>query len=217
MTKEVTTIKLSKSTKLVTASPYGWFYSEGNSINSLHNLAHNTLAIIIPNADFYIEVKLNGSKFKKDTTLQKIYSNYCQKFRIKNIFAQNPLLSAAFSVECQTKKNMTLNEFVEKTTVKNERFLTRPQIYCKDGFYMSVQGSDGHYCSPRKVSDYYLSMEIGFPSATETDLLEYAEDAEDENTPTDTVYGYVPVEIIQSVIDKHGGIDLEKTFASEAV
>ena len=30
--------------------------------------------------------------------------------------------------------------------------------------------------------------------------------AEDRERPTDTVYGYVPVEIVERVIEKHGGI-----------
>ena len=33
--------------------------------------------------------------------------------------------------------------------------------------------------------------------------------AEDEYKPTDTVYGYVPMEIVEQLIKKHGGIDFE--------
>jgi hypothetical protein len=103
---------------------------------------------------------------------------------------------------------MTLQEFV-KQTAQNDRFVIRPQIICKDGFKMSVQGSEGHYCSPRETQDWYNEMEIGYPSAKEDDLLPFAE--QDEN-PTETVYGYVPCEIIEKVIEKHGGIDEAETF-----
>jgi hypothetical protein len=41
--------------------------------------------------------------------------------------------------------------------------------------------------------------------------------AEDRDNPTETVYGYVDAEIIQEVIDKHGGIDIEKTMGYDKV
>jgi len=80
-------IKISKNVEIVTASPYGWFYSDGRSITSLHNLTHNELAIVVPGQDFYISIKLTGTRFKKEKTLLKIYASYCEKFNIKNIFA----------------------------------------------------------------------------------------------------------------------------------
>lgn len=86
MSKKVTTIEISKTTQLVTASPYGWFYNEGKSIKNLHNLVHNTLAIIIPDADCHLQIKLSGTQFKKEATLLKLYSAACKKFNIKNIF-----------------------------------------------------------------------------------------------------------------------------------
>ena len=103
---------------------------------------------------------------------------------------------------------MNLNEFVKETFTDTE-FVMRPQIVCKDGFKMSVQGSIGHYCSPRMNLDSYFRMEIGYPSEPEESILEFAED---KDSPTDTVYGFVPCEIIQALIDKHGGIDVKKTF-----
>lgn len=45
-------------------------------------------------------------------------------------------------------------------------------------------------------------MELGFPSAADDLITDYAED----NSYTDTVYGYVPVEIVDKLIEKHGGI-----------
>jgi len=106
---------------------------------------------------------------------------------------------------------MDLAQFV-KATYKPNSYDTcfRKRIYCKDGFNMSVQGSSGHYCTPRKTQDWYMAMEIGYPSDKQDLLMEYAEQ---EGNPTDTVYGYVPVDIIQEVINNHGGIDVDKTFS----
>lgn len=104
---------------------------------------------------------------------------------------------------------MNLQEFIKETFDSEKIYFNRPRIYCKDGFNMSVQGSEGHYCSPRSNQDYYYSMEIGFPSSEEECILEFAEEP---SKPTDTVYGWVPTDLIQILINKHGGIDLQKTF-----
>lgn len=112
---------------------------------------------------------------------------------------------------------MTLDDFIIVTSLYGKVESTfdhcfRPQIVCADGFKMSVQGSLGHYCNPRKTSTYYDSMEIGYPSAIEPELLDYAEDSD---RPTDTVYGYVPIAIIRTVILKHGGINTKDTFKTK--
>lgn len=112
---------------------------------------------------------------------------------------------------------MNLNEFTRATYQEPTDafgFYTRPRIHCKDGFIFSVQGSDGHYCSPRTNSKEFSAMEIGYPNQVEELILDFAED---RDNPTETVYGYVDVEIIQEVIDKHGGIDEEKTMGYDKV
>ena len=80
----------------------------------------------------------------------------------------------------------------------------RPRLYCNDGYSISVQASSFHCCRPRLDGiQNYESVELGFPS-TEYELInDYAEDDSDY---TKTVYGYVPVEIIEELINKHGGI-----------
>lgn len=104
---------------------------------------------------------------------------------------------------------MTLEKFVSITFEGLGEYENRNSIVCKDGFNMSVQGSKTHYCSPRENLSMYASMEIGYPSKLEELILPFAEC---KNSPTQTVYGWVDVDIIQSVIDKHGGIDIYKTF-----
>jgi len=88
--------------------------------------------------------------------------------------------------------------------------VVRPTIVCGDGFSMSVQASKTHYCTPRESMrnpngcKSYRTLEVGFPSEVVEDFMPYAEDP---GRPTRTVYAYVPIEIIESVIQQHGGID----------
>ena len=103
---------------------------------------------------------------------------------------------------------MNLNEFT-RATYKTDRFYTRPRIHCNDGFNFSVQGGEGNYSTPRKNDKEFMAMEIGFPSEVEELILDFAEDREN---PTDTVYGWVDNDIIQQIIDNHGGIDVDKTL-----
>jgi hypothetical protein len=83
------------------------------------------------------------------------------------------------------------------------------QVTCNSGLTMSIQASEGHYCSPRKTLPYsnYTAFEIGFPSEKVELFMPYVED---ENNPTDTVYTHVPINVIEEVISKHGGIKEEK-------
>ena len=77
-------------------------------------------------------------------------------------------------------------------------------IVCKDGFTMSVQAHEGAYCTPRiDFAENYTAVEVGFPSQEEELLMNWAETPQ---TPTDTVYGWVPRSVIALVIAKHGGI-----------
>ena len=74
---------------------------------------------------------------------------------------------------------------------------------CADGFTMSVQAGQNSYSSPRTDAGPYTAAEVGFPSEPESLLTSYAED---HQKPTDTVYGWVPRQVIINVIAKHGGM-----------
>ena len=76
-------------------------------------------------------------------------------------------------------------------------------IECADGFTMSVQASETNYSMPRTDTGPYVEAEVGFPSERESLLMRYAEDSKQ---PTNTVYGYVPRQVIINVIAKHGGM-----------
>ena len=78
-----------------------------------------------------------------------------------------------------------------------------PRIECVDGFNISVQASEGHYCSPRENKAWaYNSVELGYPSEMDDLISDFAEDSE----TTETVFGYVPIDIVNKLIEKHGGI-----------
>lgn len=82
--------------------------------------------------------------------------------------------------------------------------MPKKRILCADGFSMSVQASDFHYCHPRVSGlGFYSEYEVGFPSAEEPLLTPYAEEP---SALTATVYSYVPVRVIVDVIAKHGGV-----------
>ena len=96
---------------------------------------------------------------------------------------------------------MTINEFLQETNYFG--YGGRPRVHCADGFSVSVQASQFHYCRPRiDNADKYEAVELGYPSAADDLITDYAEDC----AYTDTVYGYVPVEIVHKLIEKHGGI-----------
>lgn len=110
--------------------------------------------------------------------------------------------------------------------------VVRQRLVCNDGFTISVQANEYAYCTPRisqglidgklycrnafgfdgKIEEGftkkfipYTKVELGYPSQVEPDILPYAEDSDN---PTNTVYGYVPIEIVDAVVKKHGGINV---------
>lgn len=112
---------------------------------------------------------------------------------------------------------MTLKEFFKETYPHGKediakRFYIRPRICCNDGFSFSVQANEGAYCAPRRMvedeNETYYEAEIGYPSEVEPLIIEFAEGTD----YTNTVYPYVPTNIIEQVLEKHGGIDIYKTF-----
>jgi hypothetical protein len=107
---------------------------------------------------------------------------------------------------------MNVNEYLEATRhvaqvmtgILGGEFLSvRPRIVCVDGLSFSVQAGIALYCAPRESRGPYSSVEIGFPSDVIPEIMEWAETPA---TPLETVYGWVPVEVVDAVIAAHGGI-----------
>lgn len=95
------------------------------------------------------------------------------------------------------KITMNLRKFLSRPS-----FWNRPRIICADGFSLSVQASDFHYCVPQDSYGPWTHVEIGFPSDIPEGIMEYAEKPEN---PTETVYKRVPIELVEALIEKHGG------------
>jgi hypothetical protein len=92
-----------------------------------------------------------------------------------------------------------LKETFEQFKLDPKRFhLIRKPIVCNDGFKISVQGSEYHYCTPRQNVAVYTDVECGFPSEPEELLIPYAE--ANENL-TETVYPFTPIEIVEEVMN----------------
>lgn len=115
-------------------------------------------------------------------------------------------------------RDMTLSEFIivtskerahEGLTSDLKYTETKPRIYCNDGFNLSVQAGIGMYSTPRKTAKSYSTVEVGFPSEPDEMLASYAEDIRNQ---TETVYPYTDFDVVNALIEKHGGIDVEKTF-----
>lgn len=90
-----------------------------------------------------------------------------------------------------------------------------PNVYAKDGFIVSLQISNGHYCNSengyRELGHTMKEVEFGFPSEHEELLIPFAENKKDI---TNTV-GSVPIEVLEQIFEKRGGIDWEKTISIE--
>lgn len=97
-----------------------------------------------------------------------------------------------------------VNDFIEHT----RKGLFTPRMYLTNGQSLSVQASEGAYCSPRRITDWYSSVEVGFPSEKIDSFMEYAEEPE---SPLDTVYPYTPTSLVDEYIKACGGISWELT------
>ena len=133
--------------------------------------------------------------------------------------------------------SFNLNEWL-KDTIETEVSAVkwyqtkRPRVFCKDGYSVSIQASEYHYCEPKYSQippkengrwliyndncffgddpreeffspDYipYKTVELGYPSEADELINEFAEG----DDYTNTVYAHVPVEVVEQLIEKHGG------------
>jgi len=89
-------------------------------------------------------------------------------------------------------------------SIKADDYVPRPRIVCADGESLSVQASEYSYCLPRETgAEQYTHVEVGFPSCVpNARMMEYCDDIDN---PTDTIYAYVPVEVVLEFINEHGG------------
>lgn len=101
---------------------------------------------------------------------------------------------------------MTVKEYLKVTRALRPSGLQalRRHVVCNDGFIISVQASSGHYCTPQEdMLEEYQTVELGLPNRKDDLILPYAEDPE---WPTTTVYPQVPMDLVELLIEKHGGL-----------
>lgn len=98
---------------------------------------------------------------------------------------------------------MTTLEFLKSTDT--DRYGVRPRAICKDGFSISIQCSNRHCCWPKptdihSVANNLETVELGWPNTggKELDSINQYFDA--------GVYLYVPIELVEKLIQTHGGI-----------
>jgi hypothetical protein len=101
---------------------------------------------------------------------------------------------------------MDINKYLKDEHAKLEgikaEYPHAKRIECADGVSLSVQAGHHAYCSPRENYVFWHEVEVGFPSVEIKELMRYAEEPE---RPTETVYGYVPVALVEHIIESHGG------------
>jgi len=98
---------------------------------------------------------------------------------------------------------MDIKEFM-KTKRKPDG--SYPRIFCKDGFSMSIYASAEHSCVPKvdNAKEYFM-VEVRFPVPQEDMLWAYYDTLAGMG-----IYTFVPVDVVQQIVDKHGGLDMEK-------
>lgn len=76
------------------------------------------------------------------------------------------------------------------------------RVLCHDGYDISIQAGTHSYSHPRDDRGPYSEVELGFPNRSDPLIDSYAENPE---SPTNTVYPYVPAKLTHLLIAKHGG------------
>jgi hypothetical protein len=107
-----------------------------------------------------------------------------------------------------------LYKFATKACIANSmmpvEFVRLPRIVCKDGYSVSIQAGSAFYSWPREdLADEYGAFELGYQSDREPSLDEWAEPdySTGEIDYLRCIFPFVPVEVVDAVIEKHGGID----------
>jgi len=122
--------------------------------------------------------------------------------------------------------------FGEEMSYDNQ-FFNCPRIYCKNGFNVSLQIDYGKYCSSengyREFGVDWKELEFGYPSINEIDMWKYSEMWEisaftedlkevpfnSTNFDVTKTVGRIPIDVMQYICDKHGGIDWDVTLSIE--
>ena len=107
---------------------------------------------------------------------------------------------------------MTLTEWINDTTkvfgLEGLEFQNgRPEIFCQDGFRLTVQTEGGTVYSTYEDTykgREYKTLDVSEISAEEK-LLKPYEHLFKDGDYEELVYAYVPFEVVECIIEKHGG------------
>ena len=99
------------------------------------------------------------------------------------------------------------NQFLHEHYIPNNhgKYVPRPRAKCADGYSVSIQAGSGSgvRCWPNEDTDEFTHVALDFPSCVDEELLPYRFDLEDDD---EIFYFFVPVEVVDRVLEKHGGI-----------
>lgn len=76
---------------------------------------------------------------------------------------------------------------------------TSKHIECKDGFSISVQASEIHFCTPRNNKGPWTHFELFFNKGEYSDLCDSFD-----------ISSHTPLSVVESIIKEHGGIQPDK-------
>lgn len=100
---------------------------------------------------------------------------------------------------------MDLKEYLkDMSNIEDSGYIVRDMIICNDGFFISIQASKRHYCTPRETlyNGEYTALELGFASKKDDLISQYAENPEDLTG----IFPYVPIEVVEKLMLKHKGM-----------
>lgn len=137
---------------------------------------------------------LNLDRVEKGAVLESQIVPYENKSKYRFI---NDLMESEASIKSRKYPHFSINE----------AFRMFEGIELKEGIRISIQASYGHYCSPRETLynlNEYSSMEFALMDnkgnfLTVTDILPAFKRLDEIEEYFDTVYGYVPVDLINDI------------------
>lgn len=77
-----------------------------------------------------------------------------------------------------------------------------PHVTCRDGATLSVQASRAHYCCPRRDDGPWIEVEVWLVASAKGRKIILPSFGDNHSDP----YAYVPVELVNKFIRRHGGL-----------
>lgn len=112
------------------------------------------------------------------------------------------------------KDHITLSDYLKLS--QGEDNIPRPLVRCNDGFSLYISAGQNARSEPDvELSDTtrYEEVEVSYPSEADPVLKKFADEyLYLTGDLTDSVFPYMPVELVEEMLESHGGIDAEKTF-----